>query len=96
MAAVAGILVASRVRNLDPTAGIGYEFAALTAVVLGGTQLTGGRGNMLNTLAGVLILGIIANGMTLLAMSFNRQLLIQGLILISAVAFDSYRRRAMS
>lgn len=76
MAALAGILVASRVRNLDPTAGIGYEFAALTAVVLGGTQLTGGRGNLLNTLAGVLILGIIANGMTLLAISFNIQLLI--------------------
>ena len=96
MAALAGILVASRVRNLDPTAGIGYEFAALTAVVLGGTQLTGGRGNLLNTLAGVLILGIIANGMTLLAMSFNIQLLIQGVILVSAVAFDSYRRRVMA
>lgn len=96
MAALAGILVASRVRNLDPTAGIGYEFAALTAVVLGGTQLTGGRGNLLNTLAGVLILGIIANGMTLLAISFNIQLLIQGVILVSAVAFDSYRQRVMA
>ncbi len=96
MAALAGILVASRVRNLDPTAGIGYEFAALTAVVLGGTQLTGGRGSLLNTLAAVLILGIIANGMTLLAIAFNTQLLIQGVILVSAVAFDSYRRRAMA
>lgn len=96
MAALAGILVASRVRNLDPTAGIGYEFAALTAVVLGGTQLTGGQGSLLNTLAAVLILGIIANGMTLLAIAFNTQLLIQGIILVSAVAFDSYRRRAMA
>ena len=93
MAALAGILIASRVRNLDPTAGIGYEFGALTAVVLGGTQLTGGKGSMLNTLAGILILGIIANGMTLLTISFNVQLLIQGIILVSAVAFDSYRKQ---
>lgn len=92
-AAIAGVLIASRVRNLDPTAGIGYEFAALTAVVLGGTRLTGGHGKMLNTLAGVLMLGVIANSMTLLALSFNTQLLVQGVILVSAVAFDSYRQR---
>ncbi len=92
LAAMAGILIASRVRNLDPTAGIGYEFTALTAVVLGGARLTGGEGKMLNTLAGVLILGVIANGMTLLALSFNIQLLVQGVILVAAVAFDSYKR----
>jgi ribose transport system permease protein len=95
-AAVGGILVASRVRNLDPTAGIGYEFATLTAVVLGGTQLSGGKGSMLNTLAGVLILGVLSNSMTLLAVSHNTQLLVQGLILVSAVAYGSYRGSAPS
>jgi ribose transport system permease protein len=92
-AALSGIVLAARVRNLDPTAGIGYEFAALTAVVLGGTRLTGGHGSLLNTLAGVLVLGVIANGMTLLNLSFNVQLLVQGLILVAAVAFDARSRR---
>ena len=85
--------LAARVRNLDPTAGIGYEFAALTAVVLGGTRFTGGHGSLLNTLAGVLVLGVIANGMTLLNLSFNVQLLVEGLILVAAVAFDARSRR---
>jgi ribose/xylose/arabinose/galactoside ABC-type transport system permease subunit len=92
-AAVAGIVLASRVKNLDPTAGIGYEFIALTAVVLGGTKLTGGRGNVLNTLAGVLILGVISNSMTLLNLSFNMQLLVRGVILLAAVAVDARSQR---
>lgn len=92
-AAIAGIVLASRVKNLDPTAGIGYEFIALTAVVLGGTKLTGGRGNVLNTLAGVLILGVISNSMTLLNLSFNMQLLVRGVILLTAVAIDARNRR---
>jgi ribose transport system permease protein len=92
-AAVAGIVLASRVKNLDPTAGIGYEFIALTAVILGGTKTTGGEGNVLNTLAGVLILGVIANSMTLLNISFNMQLLIRGMILLTAVALDARNQR---
>ena len=55
--------------------------------------LTGGHGSLLNTLAGVLVLGVIANGMTLLNLSFNVQLLVQGLILVAAVAFDARSRR---
>lgn len=92
-AAVAGLVLASRVKNLDPTAGIGYEFMALTAVVLGGTKLTGGQGNVLNTLAGVLILGLISNSMTLLNLSYNLQLLVRGLILLTAVAVDARNRK---
>ncbi len=92
-AAIAGIVLASRVKNLDPTAGIGYEFAALTAVVLGGTKLTGGKGNVLNTLAAVLVLGVISNGMTLLNLSFNMQLLVRGIILLIAVAIDARSER---
>lgn len=94
-AAASGVLLASRVRNLDPTAGIGYEFAALTATVLGGTRLTGGRGSLLHTFAGVLILGVLANGMTLLNLSYNLQLLLQGLILVAAVALDAQLRRGV-
>ena len=80
-------------RNLDPTAGLGYEFQALTAVVLGGTKTNGGEGRILNTLAGVLTLGIISNSMTLLNISYNMQLLIRGLILLLAVAIDAKRNQ---
>ena len=92
LAAVSGVLVASRVRNLDPTQGIGYEFQALTAVVLGGTRLTGGYGSVLNTLAAALILGIIANVMVLNNVKIGTQLMVQGLILVAAVAYHSYRQ----
>jgi ribose transport system permease protein len=88
-ASISGIILASRVRNLDPTVGIGYEFSALTAVVLGGAGLSGGRGNVLHTFAGVLILGVIANGMRLFNLPFNMQLLVQGLVLVAAVALGA-------
>jgi ribose transport system permease protein len=88
-AATAGVLLASRVRNLDPTAGIGYEFAALTAVVLGGARLTGGHARMSDTLAGVLFLGVLANIMILLNLSHHLQLFAQGLILIIATAYGA-------
>lgn len=92
-AAVAGIVLASRVKNLDPTTGLGYEFLALTAVVLGGTKTNGGEGRIYNTLAGVLVLGIISNSMTLLNISYNKQLLVRGLILLLAVAIDAHRNQ---
>ena len=92
LAALAGVLLAARVRNLDPTAGAGYEFAALTAVVLGGTRLTGGGGSALRTLAGVLILGMVANAMRLLDLSYSLQLLLQGLVLAGAVALEAWLR----
>jgi ribose transport system permease protein len=88
-AALAGIVVAARVRNLDPTAGIGYEFAALTAVVLGGARLTGGGGRVVNSLAGVLMLGVLANLMTLGNVAYSNQLLVQGVLLVTAVAAAS-------
>jgi ribose transport system permease protein len=95
-AAAAGILLASRVKNLDPTIGLGYEFQALTAVVLGGTKTSGGEGRIYNTLAGVLTLGIISNSMTLLNISYNLQLLIRGLILLTAVAIDAKRNQSVA
>jgi ribose transport system permease protein len=94
LAALAGIMLASRVRNLDPTVVTGYELAALTAAVLGGTRLTGGQGNVLHTLAGVLLLGMVANAMRLLDLSYNLQLLLQGLVLVTAVALDQRFRSA--
>ena len=90
MSSLGGILIASRVRNMDPTAGIGYEFLALTAVILGGTKLTGGYGRIFNVFAGVLIIGLISNSITLLNLSYYAKLLIQGFIFLLVVGYDSY------
>jgi ribose/xylose/arabinose/galactoside ABC-type transport system permease subunit len=92
-AAVAGIVIAARVQNVDPSFGVGFEFDALTAVVLGGTSLLGGRGSISGTVAGVLLLGVLANAMTLLGISIQFQLMIRGIILIVAVAIDVLIRR---
>mgnify|MGYP001096699634 CR=1 FL=1 len=87
-AAVAGIVTAARVQNVDPSFGIGFEFEALTAVILGGTSLFGGRGSASGTVAGVLLLGVLANAMTLMGISIHFQLMAKGIILIAAVAMD--------
>jgi ribose transport system permease protein len=95
-AAVAGVVVASRVHNVDPTFGLGYEFDAITAVVLGGTSLLGGRGSAVRTLAGVLLLAVVSNGMNLLGASYYVQQVVQGALLLAAVGMDVHvnRRRA--
>ena len=96
-AAIAGIVMAARVQDADPsTVGLAKEFEALTAVVLGGTSLFGGRGSASGTVAGVLLLYVLANAMTLLGISIYFQFMIKGIILIVAVAADvmvrKYRR----
>lgn len=92
-AALAGVVLAARVKNLDPTAGAGYEFDAITAAVLGGTSLLGGRGSVLSTVAGVIVLGVLGNSMTLLNLSYHYQLVVRGIILVVAVSADVLARR---
>jgi ribose/xylose/arabinose/galactoside ABC-type transport system permease subunit len=87
-AGLGGIVLASWVKNMDPGTGIGYEFEAITAVVLGGTGLLGGQGNAANTFAGALILVIIGNAMTLLNISYHYQLMVRGIIIIAAVSLE--------
>ncbi len=87
-AAIAGIVLAARVRTATPIAGSGYELDAIAAAVLGGTSLTGGIGNMWGTLAGVLIIGLLNNGMDLLNIQSYIQDIIQGFIIIAAVFID--------
>ncbi len=94
--ALSGIVLASWVKNMDPGLGVGYEFEVITAVVLGGTSLLGGRGNILNSIAGVLILVIVVNAMTLLNISYNYQLMIRGIILIISVSLEIFTRRSSS
>ncbi|PCH81205.1 MAG: hypothetical protein COB90_05335 [Hyphomicrobiales bacterium] len=92
-AAVSGVLIASRVRHLDPTGIAGYEFPALTAAVLGGASLMGGEGRPLDTVAAILVITIIGNVMILSGLPHSSQLFAQGIILALAVAYHEYRRR---
>lgn len=85
MAAVGGIALAGRVGAATPTAAVGLELSAITAVVLGGTPLTGGIGNMTNTVVGAFIISILLNGMVILGVPSEMQLVIQGLVLVGAV-----------
>lgn len=91
LAALAGVLIASLVGNLDPTAIRGYEFPALTAAVLGGTSLTGGVGRPADTAAAIWVIAVITNVMTILNYQYPVQLLVQGVVLTAAVAFYSWQ-----
>ncbi|NMB00461.1 MAG: ABC transporter permease [Firmicutes bacterium] len=92
-AAISGIVLASWLREMDPSTGVGYEFEAITAAVLGGTRLGGGRGNILNSIAGTLIMVMIVNAMILLNISYNYQLMVRGIILVAAVTLELRARR---
>ena len=90
---VAGVLAAAQLGRSDAVIGDGRLFAAVTAVVVGGTALTGGEGGVLNTLVGVLIVTVLGNGMVLLGVSPYVQQTVQGLMIIAAVALSLDRIR---
>lgn len=91
-AGLAGILLAGQSGTAVPGAAPGYELLVVTAVLLGGTSLHGGEGRVSGTLLGVLIIGILNNGMTLLSVKSFYQMIANGLLLLLAVVFDQYRR----
>lgn len=96
-AAICGILVASRMSSAQPMAGAGYEMEAIAAAVLGGIAITGGEGNMLNTIIGALMMGVIRNGLNLIGVNSYWQMVIIGLILVIAVAnqMRRYKKNGM-
>lgn len=85
LAAITGIIFASQMSSGAPTAGDGYEMKAITAAVVGGTSMTGGKGNILGTFVGAIIIGILNNIMNLTGVSSYWQTFLTGLILIIAV-----------
>ena len=91
--AVAGILIASRINSAQPAIGQGYELDAIAAVVIGGTSLSGGRGTMLGTMVGALIISVVANGLRILSVPQEWQIVVTGSIIILAVYTDILRRR---
>ncbi|MCY9828182.1 ribose ABC transporter permease [Vibrio chagasii] len=89
LAAVAGIIVASRLSSAQPTAGMGYELDAIAAVVLGGTSLAGGRGRIMGTLIGALIIGFLNNALNLLDVSSYYQMIAKAVVILLAVLVDN-------
>jgi ribose transport system permease protein len=85
LAALSGILLSSRLSSASPIAGMGYELEGIAAVAIGGAKLTGGTGNMVGTLLGVLIVGVISNGLVLLDVNAYVQQVIKGVIIFAAV-----------
>ena len=86
--AVAGLLVTARLDSATPNAGLGYELDSIAAVVIGGTSLSGGRGTIIGTVLGCLIIGVLNNGLVLLEVSPFWQQVIKGLVILIAVAVD--------
>ncbi len=88
MSALAGVILTSRLSSSQPTAGSGFELDAIAAVVIGGTSLAGGRGRLFGTLIGVLIIGVLNNGLNIIGVSAFYQQFIKGLVILLAVILD--------
>lgn len=87
LAALAGIVLSSRMHAARPNIGEGVELNVIAAVILGGTSLFGGRGSIIGTLLGALVVGTLNNGLILLGFSTHVQMLVRGLVIIAAVVF---------
>ena len=93
LAGVAGLLLTARLNAADPKMGEGDELDSIAAVVIGGTSLSGGRGSILGTVLGCLIIGVMNNGLSLMGVSSDWQLVIKGAVIIVAVAIDQAGRK---
>jgi ribose transport system permease protein/inositol transport system permease protein len=96
LAGLGGLLFATRINSGDPTAGITYELTAITAAIIGGTSLFGGRGSILGTMIGALIMGVLQNGLNLLAVQSYYQQMAIGAVLVLAVFIDQWQVRKES
>jgi len=88
LAAIGGILVTSRLDSAQPNAGTSYELDSIAAVVIGGTSLSGGRGTILGTVQGAIIIGVLNNGLVLLNVSPFWQQVVKGFVILLAVIID--------
>lgn len=90
---IAGLVIASRLNSAQPALGQGYELDAIAAVVIGGTSLTGGKGTILGTVIGALIMSVLLNGLRILSMPQEWQTVVTGSIIIAAVYADMIRKK---
>jgi len=92
-AALAGLVLTSRLMSGQPNAGEGFELDAIAAVVLGGAAISGGRGAIIGTLVGAMMLGVLNNGLNLMSVSPYIQNVVKGGIILAAIYLSSVRRR---
>ena len=90
---VATIILSSRMNSGTPVAGVGFEFDAVTAILIGGTSLVGGRGSIVNTVIGVLLLAVLINALTLYNVPFAFQNISKGILIILAIIVDVQSRK---
>lgn len=88
LAAIAGIIVTSRLDSAQPNAGVSYELDSIAAVVIGGTSLSGGKGTIMGTVLGAIIIGVLNNGLVLLNVSPFWQQVVKGIVILLAVIID--------
>lgn len=93
LAALASVIHCSRLTAADPNAGAGYELQAIAAVVIGGTSLMGGRGSIINTFFGVVIIAVLENGLVQIGAQEPIKRLVTGCVIVIAVVVDYYRHR---
>jgi ribose transport system permease protein len=93
LAAIGGVIVTSRLDSAQPNAGISYELDAIAAVVIGGTSLNGGKGSVVGTVIGAVIIGILNNGLVLLNVSPFWQQVVKGGVILLAVVIDKMGER---
>ncbi|PGT87128.1 ABC transporter permease [Bacillus sp. AFS040349] len=90
---IAGVLMASRLNSAQPALGMGYELEAIAAVVIGGTSLSGGKGTIVGTVIGALIMSVLTNGLRILSVPQEWQTVVVGFVIILAVYADILRRK---
>jgi ribose/xylose/arabinose/galactoside ABC-type transport system permease subunit len=93
LSSLSGFLLASRMNSGQPNAGQMYELDVIAAVVVGGTSLSGGRGTIVGTLIGTLLIGVLRNGLNLLNVGSYVQQILVGLVIVGAVLIDRSQRR---
>jgi ribose transport system permease protein len=93
LCSVSAVILVARLDSAVTVAGDGYELDAIAVVVIGGTSMMGGEGNMWGTIIGTLIIGVVSNGLNLLTVPQGMQRMIKGTIIIVAVLLDVYRKR---
>ena len=93
LAGLAGIVLAARLDSVQPSSGFTYELDTIAAVVIGGTSLSGGTGSVTGTVIGVLIIGVLRNGLNLLGVSPFTQQVVIGVVIALAVAAEVLKKR---